>query len=329
MIDREDLLGYLLGALDAEESARVEAAVRNDVALRQELRELQDALQPLEEERDAVDDPPPGLAERTLRYVEAHRAIPRPVMARPTRSRWIDAVATIASVGILALLLFPTLLNSRFRARVHQCQSNLLALGTQLMSYADAQPDRSYPPLAESGRFAFAGAPAVELAERGLLDRQTRLLLCPATRVSVGSWGGIPTRQAIETASEDELERLQARAGGSYGWYLGVVCEGRFRAPRHRGRSFFVIASDAPSSDLAHRASANHGGVGWNVLYDDLHVDFIRVSDIELSPDDPTRNHLGMVAAGVGGNDSVVAPSGTPVRIIRTLFWSPAPPPLR
>ncbi len=325
MIDREDLLGYLLGALDPDEMARVDRAIRQDRELADELRALQAALVPLESERDAY-DPPPGLAERTIRMVETHRAVPRNLATKSSRFRHVDALATIASVGIIAMLVFPALLTSRFRAQVQQCQSNLLALGTQLMSYADAQPDRSYPALSQSGKLAFAGAPAVELREHGLLDQDTRILVCPGVRRDSSSWLGIPSRDELLAAEGAQLHQLQARAGGDYGWYLGVIDGGRFQAPRHRGRSFFVVASDAPSNNLSHLASPNHGGVGWNVLYDDMHVDFIKARDVEQCADDPLRNHLGLVAAGVGGNDSVVARSGTPVQIITTILWQIAPP---
>ncbi len=330
MIDREDLLGYLLGALDVEESTQVEQAIRQDESLRHELEQIKRSLAPLDAERDATFDPPPGLADRTLAHVEAHRVMPRerPALGHK-RFRSLDALATLASLTAIALLIFPALLNSRFQARIDHCQSNLFALGTQLISYAESQPDRSYPLLDQSGKLAFAGAPAVELREQGLLDAKTPLLVCPSGEIDAATWQGIPTSQEILAADGPRLWELQQQAGGSYGWYLGVIAEGRFRSPRYQGRSFHVISSDAPSFNLTHLASSSHGGIGFNVLFDDQHVEYIKVGDVDQRPDDPLRNHLGLVAAGVGGNDSVVARSGTPVRIITTLLLRTAPPPPR
>lgn len=71
---REELIGYLLEALDEGERRRVDAALsdpQTGPALRRDLGFLRRALSPLAED---VDDerPPPGLARRTLRHVESY-----------------------------------------------------------------------------------------------------------------------------------------------------------------------------------------------------------------------------------------------------------------
>jgi len=67
---RDQLVGYLLGALDAAEQAAIEAALETDLSLRSDLERLSAALPPLASDRDPY-EPPAGLADRTVRFVES------------------------------------------------------------------------------------------------------------------------------------------------------------------------------------------------------------------------------------------------------------------
>ena len=73
---RNELVGYLLNALDDDETRAVEAALaaapQND-PLRRELDVLRRAIEPLGRDRLPC-DPPPGLAARTLRFVAVQTA---------------------------------------------------------------------------------------------------------------------------------------------------------------------------------------------------------------------------------------------------------------
>lgn len=62
----EDLLGYLLGALEPDEMRRVEQWLRHDPAARQELAEIERALGRLDEQAEPAEMPPPDLVSRTL-----------------------------------------------------------------------------------------------------------------------------------------------------------------------------------------------------------------------------------------------------------------------
>ena len=74
---REQLLGYLLGALDEAEQDALERQLRRDPRLRRELSEMREKIQPLEEDEDTQFDfpPPPGLAFRTCQLVAAARSV--------------------------------------------------------------------------------------------------------------------------------------------------------------------------------------------------------------------------------------------------------------
>ena len=62
----EDLLGYLLGALDPDEMQRVARLLREDPEAREQLAELEKMVRPLEEGYVPVEPPPGDLVSRTL-----------------------------------------------------------------------------------------------------------------------------------------------------------------------------------------------------------------------------------------------------------------------
>ncbi len=64
------LIGYVLGALTVEESARLEARLREDARLRSRLEVVRRAVLPLA--GDSGHETPSGLAARTCRLVREH-----------------------------------------------------------------------------------------------------------------------------------------------------------------------------------------------------------------------------------------------------------------
>src|SRR3954453_10963899 len=98
---REHLLGYLLGALSPAEHEQVEAEIERNPALQTEMQRLKSCVENigLTAERPAF-DPPPGLAERTCRFVaDAARRVSLPVgrfagqdVEREQRFTWSDFV---------------------------------------------------------------------------------------------------------------------------------------------------------------------------------------------------------------------------------------------
>ena len=72
----------------------------------------------------------------------------------------------------------------------------------------------------------------------------------------------------------------------------------------------FRAAGDGRPHFLPDRRSANHGGRGQNVLFEDGRCFF--VTDMRVVPggDDPWRNDDGFAEAGTAVDDSVVLPSG-------------------
>src|SRR5271156_3271197 len=100
----ENLVGYLLNALDPAEQRQVEGYLRDHPEAQRHLQLLEHALEPLAADRDEI-APPPGLSVRTLALVAEHQCheLPRVPKAtsRPSdfthRSWWRRADVLVAA----------------------------------------------------------------------------------------------------------------------------------------------------------------------------------------------------------------------------------------
>src|SRR5713101_1052456 len=68
----ENLIGYLLDALDSDTRQETERYLLKNPEARAQLEKLEQALEPLEADREA-DEPPPDLWVKTLARVAEHR----------------------------------------------------------------------------------------------------------------------------------------------------------------------------------------------------------------------------------------------------------------
>ena len=194
---REDLLGYLLGALEPDEVERIEARLEVDPQLQEELREIERSLRPLESEAENF-EPPVDLVSRTMDFIEASKPEPAKVQMSESRlehgsgRRLRIPDALVAAVSLIAFggLLFPAILEGRFESRRTQCQDNLRQLGIALTSFTTLDPTGRFPEIALDGPLAFAGIYSVELKDRNILD-QDNLVLIGAVDV-FGPEGNLP-----------------------------------------------------------------------------------------------------------------------------------------
>ena len=315
---QEQLLGYALGALDDSERASVEEAMANDPGMRAQLAEVDARLRPLECLRQDF-DPPPGLAERTIRRVSAlkngrggsrsRRQAMSPVPAAAHwigKVRWPDVAVGIVACAGLVLLLLPAIQGSRFMARVNACQDNLRQLGLALGGYSQVHGDY-FPGVPAHGRTAVAGIYAPTLLRSGFLS-ENRAVICPASMLNRQDGFHVPTLDEVEAAPQENLADLQCTMGGSYGYCLGYMQDGTYHDNKNLHRKCFALAADMPSSDPGHQ-SRNHDGRGQNVLFEDGRVEFLPTSKIAETGDDIFVNDAGLVAAGMHADDAVVAPS--------------------
>ncbi len=282
---RDDLLGYLLSALEPHEMREIEQALREDPELREQLRQCELSLGPLDRAlaSEPVQEPPPDLISRTMTQIgelpggcDVLPAL-RPASARSSSLafRWADLLAVAAATAAIFALLIPSIARGRYEARKITCQDHLRQLGTAITQYVLLNGKGELPQLAEAGPEAFSGMYAVRLFDCGLLDRGDNRW-CPAldlpsedlVRLALrtdstgsslrglyaGMTGELPhrlitrrdLRRALDSGRVDWLKAIQRIAGGHYAYNLGVVDGDRYVSPRYEGRSTFVILGDAP-----------------------------------------------------------------------------------
>lgn len=320
---REDLLGYLLGALEPEEVLRVEALLESDPSAREELQRIKAALRPLEETQTDF-EPPADLIDRTLDFIDEHKPQPAGTPSLAPASplsetdlsqrgasarRWRIPDALVATISMIALggLVFPAILEGRFEARRTQCQSNLQELGTSLTQFAISDPQQRLPKIDLRGPLAFAGFFSVELKEHDLLDRENAIW-CPS-QTPPTTLVSVPAKLQLQEASDLQLVRLQEIAGGQLAYTLGVMEDQTYRAPKYESRSTFAILGDAPirSEDGLQLA---HDGRGFNLLYEDGRVRFVSSTAALQTQDQPYVNLENRVEAGLNINDAALGESG-------------------
>jgi len=331
---QEDLLGYVLGALDEEEAAEIERRLAEDPQGQERLAAISQALSPLAAARREY-EPPPGLASRTCRFVlgrgesrfPARAAAlvgtvqrPAPTAMHPielpaapeTHFYWQDLLMAVGVIVAASLLLFPAIHGSRVQARLLACQDNLRELGNSLTRYSEYHGGM-FPEVPSEGKLAAASVYAPILAANNLLP-EDRLVVCPASPVAQTGSFRVPTLEEIEAAGSPEtLAELQQTMGGSYGYSLGYQDKAGYHPTRNLRRANFAIAADAPGSLAPSRLSENHGRLGQNVLFEDGHVRFATSPRVgESRGDDFFVNDEGLVAAGVHANDAVIGAGATP-----------------
>jgi len=329
---QENLLGYLLGALDGEEQADIKQRLDYDPQLREQLAELEAQLIPLEQER-WQHEPPAGLAASTCKAIFDSKVTTEPaVSARSTikeakkRSRadradglshlsewnprkhgwdFVDAAIAAGIFAAAALLFFPAIANSRNAARMAACQNNL-RLGSVGLSAFGAQNNGVLPYIPTSGNTGVAGFYAPQLVEGGFIDEDARFL-CPASTLAASERGSfrVPTAKEIHAARGTELAEMQQTMGGSYMYTLGHFKRGRHYSTTNRGRNSFPVLADARLTPDGKRV-APHGEEGVNVAFEGGHVRFI----VGLAPNHPFFvSDRGVIEAGSREKDAVLGHS--------------------
>ncbi len=316
-IEREQLLGYVLGALDEDEHRHVDARLRREADLRRNLESVRRSLRPLQSMRRAY-EPPEGLAGRTCQMVSRHqeRAAALPSLAPcSTLPRWGHglrfadlAVAAAVCLAVTAILI-PALQSSRFNAQILTCQDKLRQIGVALTQYSDRNGGY-FPVVPQRGALASAGIYAPVLLDHGLL-KESAQVVCPGSPLAEDRQFQVPPLAEVRLASDDGGQDIRRKMGGSYGYSLGYVHDGVYRPTKNRHRPTFALLADSPSAEMPELRSVNHAGKGQNVLFEDGHVSFLSSPSVPSSPDCYFTNDDGRIAAGVHPDDSVIVSSTT------------------
>lgn len=341
-LDRETLLGYLLGALDPAEQSRVDRIIQQDPHLREELSKLRQVLDDMGlGDQPEITEPPALLADRTVdaildsspaelaavaKAAEQSSKPPRLELGPlPQHYRLADWLMLSGILLAGMLFAFPVILESRNQARLLTCQDNLRQLGESLHSYSQLQPNHYFPQVSVDGNRGVAGVYAPQLMSHELVQRPN-MVLCPSSKQAKqkNSWR-VPTLEELDLATGPTLILLQETMGGSYGYHLGQMDQGELCALQDLRREHLVIGGDAPNPCGPLRRSMNHSLKGQNFLYEDGRVKF--VVTVITTGDDPFVNDDGEVAAGLSCSDAVVGWSGQ--RPIPSYLIKEVPPSIR
>jgi prepilin-type processing-associated H-X9-DG protein len=312
----ENLIGYLLDALDPETQREVEAYLHRDPRGRQRLAELRQALAPLAADRDTI-EPPPTLVVRTLARVAEHcsRELPRAPAAlgrggAGSRPFWRRADALVAaSILLVAVGLGVTgLLGFRESHDLVACQNNLREFYQALWHYSE-QHHGQFPNVADSRPRDVAGLVVPILTSAGQLPRGATYR-CPASSEQAAP---TLTLEQVRDLTDEEFQRLAPRLACCYGYSLGYrdadgVCHGPRFDPADPNAQL-PLMSDCPPVDLALGNSRNHGGRGQNVLFMDGHVRFCTTRNVGVNGDDIFVNWDNRVEAGRDALDTVLGRS--------------------
>ena len=333
---QEDLLGYVLGALNADEHRQVQNRIDSDPELKEKVLELRASIAPLEHLGSDTGSRP-GVARRTIEamavvqnaetnqpsdmvsraitagapdadteYPAARISEPDSRASRIRGGSWSlpDVLVTVAVCAVLAALIFPAMAYSRNQAKLQMCQNNLATLGQAFISYSDMHDGR-FPEIPKSGNLSTTGGFAPLLKEAKLISDND--LVCAGVDRG-GAVFTIPMPDQIRNCSDTrQLDVYRRQMAGDYGYSLGYMQNSQHVWPRNLGRTHRIILADSPSSNLEGRRSANHGGKGQNCLFEDGHWSF--VTGHASGEDAIYENEYGIVAPGVDANDNVIGAS--------------------
>jgi prepilin-type processing-associated H-X9-DG protein len=182
-----------------------------------------------------------------------------------------------------------------------ECQENLRQFFVALATYRDQRG--AYPDLKRESPRDVAGLVVPVLADAGVLPASFSVR-CPEVGAHLACSA---TLADVRKMSDDEFQFQAPKFALCYAFALGYRDPaGEYHAPWQLPGSAWPIMADRPPCDAIPGNSANHGGVGQNVLFLDGHFQFIRQRTIGDPDDDIFLNRAQQIAAGIGPNDIVL-----------------------
>lgn len=331
---QENLVGYLLGALEADEHESVKCQLEKNPELRQELSALEARLAPLESGRWQDYDPPAHLASATCAMVaeiaadsaaiDAHQVTPRmSSVHEPPRkgASWslMDMVVTAGIFAAIACLFLPSIGRSLDTAKVLACQNNLKDLFGGLSQFSTANKG-AYPTPQVRGDVGMAGVFASQLVEPKFASYQQ--IVCPTQQSKRTVALRIPTMSEVQQQQPRPSQSdMFAAFRKVYGYSLGHFDdEGRYQRPRSQGRSHVALVADRPAMTPYGPANVGHRGHGMNVLMEDGSVKKLPAGVCTIGNDNIFVNDEGRIGPGVNENDSVI---GMGVQRVRLVVYVP------
>lgn len=323
---REQLIRYLLGELDANERRELRAQLRESPELQRELNQLRDCFAANQDDEEEL---PGHLAERTADRIsnsdeyelEAALAKGSSQMShgsdRPAGVLgWSLADLTVAGGVMLAvsMLVFPALRDSRDGTRSNTCKNNLFQMYVLMSRHADEH--RGYFPQVRPNQRV--GVIPLQLVEKEYAapTRLAIMLLCPAspaarTLLASPSSISVPTSEQVRSMTPAEVSQVVAQLPKCYGFrlpqYIGnEYVDARDVVPTPRFDPIFGDLASDPNDPMS---PVHRGSVIQLINRDGSLLALNMESPPAFGNDsDLFHNYLGVVAAGIGPHDIVLAP---------------------
>jgi len=324
----ENLVGYLLRALDTETQREVEAYLRAQPEAAKKLEQLRQAMQPLAADREHP-VPSPGLRMRTLARVAEYRCrdlpsipVAPPVRFRaPIRSWWRRADVLVAAALLLVVLpLIPPGLNQlRHQRSIWDCQNNLRRIYLALLNHSQLH-DGALPQVEEEPPRHVAGIFVPILRDEGLLGQEVSLS-CPGTGRPAPARISLDDLQQVLAARPQQFMDYARQLSGCYAYTMGYwdsehrLTGLRFN-PADPNNEYLPILADRPPFNQQDYQTAttlnsrNHDGAGQNVLYMSGRIAFFKSRGAGINGKDIYLNRNGRPEAGLDRWDSVMGGSG-------------------
>ena len=312
----ENLVGYLLKALDEDAQRQVEASLRESPELRSRLELLQRAVAPLAADPD-VPDAQPSLVLSTLARIAEYQCRKLPDAPPPPRSQsapsgrhWLRRPDALVAALLLIVLggigsSFVLHLWRDYHGRV-ACQDNLRRVWMGLQGYCEAH-DGDFPRVEEKGPHGVAGIFVPVLGDSGMLGSQVSVA-CPSQEPRPPQHRSL--QEMEELYARDPIRfRTEARVlAGGYAYTLGYVDGAGYHGLRRDLGDRLPIIADRLDDFSTQGNSPNHGGAGQNVLYIGGHVEWRTSRFAGINGDDIFVNRDNRVLAGKDREDTVLGP---------------------
>ncbi len=316
-MNAQDMLDYALGQIEGTPREQAERELASDPVQAEKVDRLIRSLHQLLDDGLGQEEAPPNLARRTLSYVSENRKrrslhdyVPITVPFR-----WAD-VAVAACIFVAGLLtLVPAIQRSKTRMNQAACVFNLQQLGLGLAQYGHQH--RVYPYTHPDCPQATAGTFAALLHDAGLLE-DLSTLDCPCNGSC--SHGHLPDLRSLCKIKDQDPHRYKEIVCWDYAYHGGLrdLDSGSVHPLATPCSSNVPLLADQPPHETDVRRilpgnSPNHGGMGQNVLFSDLHV---RWHDSRrVGPHDPDMflNDSDQPGPGLRPLDAVLLPSLFPI----------------
>lgn len=280
----ENLIGYALNALDADDHRRTEEYLRDHPEAKRKLGLIQKALKPLATDREPM-NPPADLVDRTMSRVSEVFVRRRKIgvasresaFFAPNRWRRMDvfvACSILILIGGLGTSGLVRIKQNQYRLG---CQDSLRKYHEALTTYSSLN-NGALPVVSEKPPYNRAGAFVQALKDSGQIPADAKID-CPTAPTNVAN-----VTYAYHLPYRDADNKLH----------------GLFRGPGKGDPGTLPIMADLPLT-RAH-------GQGFNVLYNDGNVRYVTDPNVGIDGDDIFVNALGKIAPGLGLKDSVLAP---------------------